>query len=241
VTPSKFVAVLADVHLPGVFNPYSDCCAIHDRADAARLRKRNLEAFLQAALNSRADTIWVARDLGYRGGRRTGVPLTDEVHLGLAGRSIGGILLKRATRGPVVAERTAAVVWRVLSRINQPVVLWNVFPFHPHEPDDPLSNRCHTSAERKKTLPLLLALIEMFQPKRLVAIGRDAQLALKGIDIPVIPIRHPSYGGQNEFIAGLFDLYGVSAEAKLEFDLRGGTPTLPSPRLRVENIAPAKL
>jgi hypothetical protein len=173
-----------------------------DRADAARVRKRNLEAFLQAALDSKIQTIWIARDLGYRGGRRTGVPLTDEVHLNSVGRLLGGVQLKRATHGPIVAERTAAVVWKVLLRIDEPAFLWNIFPFHPHEPDDPLSNRCHTSAERQITLPLLKILLEMFQPRRLVAIGRDAQLALVDIGIPVTTVRHPSYGGQSEFIAG---------------------------------------
>ena len=163
--------------------------------------------------------IWVARDLGYRGGRRTGVPLTDEVHLDVVGRLLGGISLRRATRGPAVAERTAAVVWKVLARIEQPVVLWNVFPFHPHEPDDPFSNRCHTAAERERTLPLLKILIDMFEPERLVAIGRDAQLALKDLDIPVTTVRHPSYGGQSEFMSGLFHLYGVAAEPEPQLPL----------------------
>jgi uracil-DNA glycosylase len=219
VTPSDFVAALANVRLPAVFNPYADCCKVHDRADAARLRKRNLEAFLQAALASRIATIWVARDLGYRGGRRTGVPLTDEVHLDFVGRLLGGTQLQRATRGPVVAERTAAIVWKVLVRIGQPVLLWNVFPFHPHEPNDPFSNRCHTSAERQISLPLLEALIEMFQPQRLVAIGRDAQIALKNIGIPVTTVRHPSYGGQSEFIAGLYQLYGIDDDANDQLTL----------------------
>lgn len=209
MTPSRFVARLAEMRLPCVFNPYADCCSIHDRADAVRLRKKNLQAFLEAALTSKADTIWIARDLGYRGGRRTGVPLTDEVHLDVVGQLFGGIELKRATRGPVMAERTAAVVWKVLSRIGQPIVLWNVFPFHPHEPNDPFSNRCHTAAERQITLPLLENLIKMFQPLRLVAIGRDAHIALCDLDIPVTCVRHPSYGGRSEFIASLYDLYGV--------------------------------
>lgn len=212
MTPSRFVAQLAEMRLPSVFNPYSDCCDIHDRANAARTRKKNLQAYLEAALTSKIDTIWIARDLGYRGGRRTGVPLTDEVHLDLVGQLFGGIEFKRATRGPVVAERTAAVVWKVLSHIGQPVVLWNVFPFHPHEPGDPFSNRCHTAAERKLTLPLLESLIEMFRPQRLVAIGRDAHLALQDFDIPVTTVRHPSYGGQGEFIASLYELYGVHTQ-----------------------------
>lgn len=207
--PKSFVAALAQPRLPSVFNPYADWCPIHDRPDAAGVRKRNLVRFLDAALAARVDTLWIARDLGYRGGRRTGVPLTDEIHLDQAGVLLGGISLDRATRGPVVAERTAAIVWRVLGRIGEPTVLWNIFPFHPHEPDDPFSNRSHTRAERDATWPFLTALLSMFQPRRIVAIGRDARMALAGIDIPVQLVRHPSYGGQSEFISGVHQIYGV--------------------------------
>jgi hypothetical protein len=225
-TPRSFAAALSQTRLPAVFNPYVDCCAVHDRHDAARVRKRNLVRCLEAALSARVDTIWIARDLGYRGGRRTGVPLTDEIHLGQAGVLMGGIALDRATRGPVVAERTAAIVWSVLSRIGEPAVLWNVFPLHPHEPDDPFSNRCHTRAERDATWPLLTALIAMIKPRRIVAIGRDAGMALAGLDVPVEMVRHPSYGGQAEFIAGAHQIYGIVHEQNrsetLELPLSAG-------------------
>ena len=214
MTPSDFVAALSRVRLPGVFNPYADCCNVFDRADAARRRRKNLETFLEAALDHDVKTIWIARDLGYRGGRRTGVPLTDEVHLALVGQLFGGIELKRATKGPAVAERTAAIVWRVLVRLRQPVVLWNVFPYHPHEPNDPFSNRAHTAAEREIAVPLLNSLIQMFRPQQIVAIGRDAQRALGEPGPPVASVRHPSYGGQNEFMAGVFRLYGLNEEAR---------------------------
>jgi uracil-DNA glycosylase len=212
LTPKAFVSTLAQIHLPAVFNPYADCCEVFDRADAPRRRRKNLEAFLEAALDHRVETIWIARDLGYRGGRRTGVPLTDEVHLALVGQLLGGVELQRATMGPAVAERTAAVIWKVLTRIGQPVVLWNVFPYHPHETDDPFSNRAHTASERETTLPLLKSLIAMFHPRRLVAIGRDAQQALDGMGVEVATVRHPSYGGQSEFMAGVYKLYGVNGE-----------------------------
>jgi uracil-DNA glycosylase len=197
------------MRLSAVFNPYSDHCDLYDHPSAAKVRRKNLENFLEAGLAMKVDTIWVARDLGYRGGRRTGVPLTDEVHLDLVGQLFGGIELKRATHGPVVAERTAAVVWKVLARIGEPAILWNVFPFHPHEPHDPFSNRCHTANERLLALPLLEGIIAMFQPKRLVAIGRDAHLALRDLDTKVVAVRHPSYGGQSEFMESLHKLYGV--------------------------------
>ena len=214
MTPESFVDALADVRLPSVFNPYVDNCKVFDRADAALRRRRNLEKLLEAVLAAKVRTIWVARDLGYRGGRRTGVPLTDELHLNNVAQLFGGIALQRATKGPVVAERTAAIVWRVIASIGEPVMLWNVFPFHPHEPKDSFSNRCHTRAEREVTLPLLQALIDMIRPKRLVAIGRDAQLALSELNVHVVGVRHPSYGGQSEFIAGVEALYGVSASLK---------------------------
>lgn len=220
MTPREFVTVLSEARLPSVFNPWSDVCPVHDRHDAAARRRNNLEQMLAAALETKVETIWIARDLGYRGGRRTGVPLTDEVHLESAAALMGGIELERATEGPVVAERTAAVTWKVLSRIGQPVMLWNVFPFHPHDPDSPLSNRCHTRAERVATWPFLEALIEMLKPRQIIAIGRDAQMALTEFGLPTEGVRHPSYGGQREFIDSMFGLYGVSGEdePKLPFE-----------------------
>jgi len=209
MTPTAFISHLADYQLAAVFNPYAERCPVHDRADAAKRRRANLCAFLKAALAAGVDTVWIARDLGYRGGRRTGVPLTDEVHLKHMELLFGGIPFHRATRGPIVAERTAAIVWRVITQIGRPVMLWNVFPFHPHEPDDPLSNRCHTRAERETCKPLLMELLEMVQPRQLIAIGRDAQLALAELGLSAAAVRHPSYGGQAEFIAGLFRHYGV--------------------------------
>ena len=208
-TPASITASLAGISLPSVFNPYCDHCIIHDQPDAAQIRKFNLTRFLEAALAARVDTLWVARDLGYRGGRRTGIPLTDEVHLGHAQAFLDGLTLRRATLGPVLAERTAAVVWRTLARIAEPIVPWNVFPFHPHGAGNPLSNRCHSRAEREATWHTLLALVDMLRPRRIVAIGRDAADALAGLALPLHVVRHPSYGGQAEFETGISTIYGI--------------------------------
>ncbi|QBX37841.1 uracil-DNA glycosylase [Brevundimonas sp. S30B] len=212
MTPSEFVCALQAATLPSVFNPWRDQCAACDLEDAPALRRENLRLFLERALETRVTTMWIARDLGYRGGRRTGVPLTDEVHLSEASALLGDIGLVRATDGPIVAERTAAVIWRVLAQVRQPVVLWNVFPFHPHLADDPMSNRCHTRAERDETWPLLEALIAMVRPEKIVAIGRDASAALAELGVPASAVRHPSYGGQAEFMAGMYDLYEVTRD-----------------------------
>jgi uracil-DNA glycosylase len=220
MTAREFIAALAAIRLPSVFNPYADICDVFDRPNAPKIRRTNLQIFLEAALKKKVRTIWIARDLGHRGGRRTGIPMTDEIHLDKAGALLDGIRLRRATKGPAMAERTAAVVWRVLSEIEQPVLLWNVFPFHPHDPNDSFSNRCHTKDERSITMPLLMRLIEMIRAERLVAIGRDAQQALHDVDISVSTVRHPSYGGQSEFISALHNLYGLGARDAILFPSR---------------------
>lgn len=207
---SVFVKKLASLHFKDSFNPYSDGCNEFDRDDAPRIRRTNLQLVIDAALKGSVDSLWVARDLGYRGGRRTGLALTDEAHLLDHSRLYGDLPLKRATRGPIVVERTAKVIWQTLKQINRPVFLWNVFPLHPHESNDPLSNRCHTRAEREACSPLLTWLIANLQPKLVVAIGRDAELALADMGIAASQVRHPSYGGQGEFIDGMRSLYGLS-------------------------------
>lgn len=205
-----FVQRVANLRFDRVFNPYSEACADHDEADAPEVRRRNLTLVLNAAVEHGVDSVWIARDLGYRGGRRTGLALTDELHLQAHGSLYGALDLARATRGPAVAERTATVIWQVLKSIQRPVFLWNVFPLHPHEQDDPMSNRCHTRAERQACRPLLTWLLETLQPRTVIAIGRDAQLALADLDVEAEKVRHPSYGGQVEFADGVYAHYGVS-------------------------------
>lgn len=203
----SFISILSELRFPNTFNPYSDTCLSNDLPDAAEIRRNNLHLILKAATSIGVDSIWVARDLGYRGGRRTGLALTDETHLSRHASIFGCTGLHRATIGPPVAERTASVIWSMLIAVGRPVFLWNVFPLHPHEKDDPLSNRCHTRYERQACRGLMLSLLDALKPKQVVAIGKDAQNALSDLQIASVGVRHPSYGGQSEFIAGISQLY----------------------------------
>lgn len=202
-----FLDDLSGLRFPHAFNPYSEKCAVHDVDEAPAIRRKNLEAILLAATTNGIDSLWIGRDLGYRGGRRTGLPLTDEAHLSSHAAIFGCTSLCRATKGPIVAERTATIIWRMLENIGRPVFLWNVFPLHPHERGDPLSNRCHTRAERQACRSLLVWLLRILNPRHVVAIGKDAQNALADLDIAAVGVRHPSYGGQAEFITGITTLY----------------------------------
>jgi hypothetical protein len=209
-TVATFIEQLAELQFDCAFNPYAEACAEHDKADAPEIRRRNLALVLDAAVSRGVESIWIARDLGYRGGRRTGLALTDEVHLGAHAALLGTAPLARSTRGPVVAERTATIIWQMLNELQRPIFLWNVFPLHPHARDDPMSNRCHTRGERQACRPMLMWLLETLKPKTVIAIGQDAQLSLADLDVMAYKVRHPSYGGQTEFCAGVRNHYGLS-------------------------------
>lgn len=205
----RFVRDLVRLRFDDTFNPYSDNCPKIDRDDAAEIRCANLRMVLEAARNNKVRSIWIARDLGYRGGRRTGLALTDEVHLSHHARLLGTRPLSRATHGQMVAERTATTIWQMLVRIGKPVFLWNIFPLHPHEPGDPMSNRCHTKAERLACRHVLDCLMDLLEPEFVLAIGRDSQAALGELGIKAEPVRHPSYGGRTDFIQGVSHCYGL--------------------------------
>jgi hypothetical protein len=210
MTPTEFVGSLCSLKFDNVFNPYADRCPVHDLADAPFLRAQALLMFLEAAVHTEIDALWIGRDLGHRGGRRTGLALTDDVHLSIHA-SRWNVSVQRATTGSVVAERTAAVVWSMLAFVSAPVFLWNVFPFHPHEPGDPFSNRSHKPHERAVGEEVLSELIHMLRPRRLVAIGNDAAktaFRLAGL-AEVAQVRHPSYGGQRDFVRQVHCLYDL--------------------------------
>lgn len=210
MTPTSFVKALANLSFDNVFNPYADTCPIHDRADAPASRRSNLRTYLAASAEIGVDTIWMGRDLGYRGGRRTGLALTDEYHLSEMAKVYPGCTSRQATRGPAVAERTAAEIWGVLKTINTPPLLWNVFPFHPHEPQNPFTNRRFTARELGAVSELNNALIKWLKVRRIVAIGQDAATYAAAFGVEVVTIRHPSYGGVKDFRAGMSRLYGIA-------------------------------
>ena len=210
IGPERILVELKGMSFPNTFNPYAEECEVYDKAGAAQLRAGLLGEMLGAASDVDIDSFWVGRDLGHRGGRRTGLALTDDLRFADHTKR-WGIEVDRPTEGPILRERTAGVVWEMLAEVSDHVFLWNVFPLHPFPGGDVFKNRAHSAVERKAGQRLLLMLFALLRPRRVVAVGNDAAKALGQIaeDRDICHVRHPSYGGENVFRAQIAALYGI--------------------------------
>ena len=207
-----FLKLLKSYQHDNVFNPYTETCPLIDRHNADQLRRSNLSRVLAALEGTELDALWVGRDLGYRGGRRTGIPFTDETHM-LHAECFWNVKLRRPCKGDEVTERSATNIWTMLSQVPKSAFNWNIFPFHPYEPGNPFSNRCHNSAEREAGLVILEALIDWLRPKKIIAIGNEANTHAKRVfeHKNIIKVRHPSYGGEKQFRQQIRAIYKLPA------------------------------
>jgi uracil-DNA glycosylase len=95
------------------------------------------------------------------------------------------------------------MVWGTIRSLEPLPLLWNAFPFHPHEAANPLTNRMPTAGELAAGEPFIRALLRLFPIERVVAIGNRAQSSLQNMDVPHVKVRHPSQGGKNLFVEGM--------------------------------------
>jgi hypothetical protein len=79
--------------------------------------------------------------------------------------------------------------------VEDEVLLWNVVPTHPHEPDRPYTNRRPTRGEVDSSIPYLEGVA---RGRFLIAVGRLAE-QVTGAQY----VRHPSHGGAEAFKTGL--------------------------------------
>lgn len=211
----SFIETLACYNEAGVFNPWRDT----DPLDLARYETSTLwpwmgwagrRARLKNHLQRDADFMLIGEAPGYQGCHFSGVPFTSEVLV--MNNQIPGIVTggeRLTSRERPFAEPSATIVWAALRSlgIHERTVLWNAFPWHPHEEGELLTNRTPTAEELHWSSAGALALhamVDMFPYTHIVAVGRKAEELLTACRIKADAcIRHPANGGATKFRDGL--------------------------------------
>lgn len=198
------------------FNPWFDRDPEHDlHPEAPKIRKRQLQAYLSERLNT-AKYLFIAEALGYQGGHFTGIAMTSERILLGHHQPVHGIpaagtfqsIPRQRTSKPVVnkkgmSEPTATIMWKALHNLGvdpYEVVLWNALAWHPYDPEKGmLSNRTPSDAELEKGFPSLRIFLDLFEDRKIVAVGRKCEYVLDTFGTSYIPVRHPANGGAPKF------------------------------------------
>jgi uracil-DNA glycosylase len=197
-----------------VFNQYENARQIH-----------NLSQYLTFHLNNQANILLLGEAPGYKGCRASGIPFTSgEV---LAYNPIYADCRSYYQYSEIQAfkENTSNIFYQFFNAhegfFNR-VLLWNAFPFHPHKENNNESNRSPTMEELDLGGIFLLLLLQIFSIQQLITIGEKAKILLQRLQkseylapFEIITIRHPSYGGKQEFNSQLDAFFiGLNSPAK---------------------------
>jgi uracil-DNA glycosylase len=164
--------------------------------DEGAVRLANLRHYLDERAG--ADVVALGEAAGYQGMRWSGIAFTSERDLARWGPPYR----TTSDRPNGWSEPSGTIVHRVLGELGaeRRVILWNTVPHHPHHPGRPLSNRRPTVGEVAAGSIFAERLIELVQPRLVLAVGRIAEAVLGD---RAAYVRHPANGGATAFSAGL--------------------------------------
>ncbi len=165
------------------------------------IRRNNLIHYLLIMYERKPEVLLVSEAPGYLGMKLTGVPFSSERTLLTHPFYSGNINFKIENDG--ITEPSATIVWDVLDTVGKIPLMFPAFPFHPNQAGNTKSNRTPTDAELEIGKKYLRDLIEIFKPKKFIAVGRRAEAILSKMNINAPYIRHPANGGKNKFREGV--------------------------------------
>ncbi len=198
----SLVALLPRQPGAGLFNPWTQKCALDSAADAVDRRMARLRRHFDVAPRF----VLVGEAAGYQGCRYSGIAFTSE-RLLCAG-SVPRIAREdRFTSRPLpFSEPSATIIWRTLFELGlaESTVLWNALPLHPFPDGRELGNRTPLGPELEIGLPCLDLLSRHFSGLPLVAVGLQAEKAMRRLGVePSVTVRHPANGGATKFATAM--------------------------------------
>lgn len=197
-----------------VFNPWWQNDPKNDASPKSpEHRRNNLNAYLTDRLLS-ADILLLGEAMGYQGGHFSGIAMTSErILLGKhSKKELNKSLVCESIKYPRTSnpeiningfnEPTATVVWQAILQSGfdpRKIVIWNAFPWHPYVKGNILSNRTPGQDEMERGVEILRDLLDLFNFKTVVGVGKKSEKLLLEAQINNIAVRHPANGGATLF------------------------------------------
>jgi hypothetical protein len=168
-----------------------------DVPGAPAIRLANLRHYLEERAG--ADILAIGEAAGYQGARWSGIAFTSERDLARWGLPYRGT---STTRKGGWSEPSGTIVHGLLEELGaeRRVILWNTVPLHPHQLDEPLSNRRPTHSEIAAGAVFAERLIDIVRPRLLVGVGR---VAADAVGDRAVYVRHPAQAGATAFRLGM--------------------------------------
>ena len=169
----------------------------------SQIRRENLKLYFDRMKKINPSILLLGEAPGYKGCRLTGIPFTSERIL-----ENNEFFKDQAYKllnedQSLESEISATIVWNELDNYESKALIWNIFPFHPHKHNNISSNRTPTKEELKQGKEYLMQILDIFDIKKIIALGRKAESKIIDMDINNTYVRHPANGGKNEFMRGL--------------------------------------
>lgn len=180
-----------------IFNPYNELSKSTDDRTAPGVRQQNLRLYLNTHLKNKTKVLWVYSSPTFLEAKRSGVPLLNE---SLFSKAEGVLKPDRhfevATKSKKRPDNTviSSVIWDVAEELGINPIIWPAIPFYTHRKGKVKAKRKPTMAEIIKYKHFLENIIALYKPDHILAIGREAEQALKSIGIKPVYVNHPRSG-----------------------------------------------
>lgn len=181
----------------------------------------NLKQYLSYLLRYNCENLLLGEAGGYLGCRKSGIAFTSGDIL--AHDNLFSPLRNQLSYQEIISfkERSATIIYSVFNskpELFTNTVLFNAFPFHPHDKNNPESNRKPKISELKDSFIYLDKLLDLFKFKRILLVGNVAEAFFIryekdfGINSNSIKfkIRHPSYGGKPLFLKQMRYIFKIN-------------------------------
>ncbi len=205
---SQFWDRLTSYEGENVFNPWSN----DDPHDVLYMGATARKWRLEKHFDRDARYLLIGEAPGYRGCHFSGIPFTCEKQLCDGIVPVLGRHERITTRNLPWSEGSATIIWSTLYELDiaESTVMFNAFPWHPHQPGDPLSNRTPTARELTTHADVLGMVVREFPDAKRIAVGKAAAGTLGGLGFQIHhEVRHPSMGGANLFRQQMRELVGA--------------------------------